>query len=209
MDKKLGVLAYGSLIDNPGDELIKLEVERIPCVTPFKVEFSRLSTGRGDAPTLIPVVDGGNYVLAQIIVLSNDTDVEEAKTILYRREINRVNSKAIYKHEANPDVNKVVIKTLYSFNDVELVLYTSIGSNIIQPLTTEFLAKKAISSILSPAGAEKRDGIRYLRNAKKNGIVAPLSPDYEKLILIHTETSSLEEAIIKLDRQRGDTLGIR
>jgi hypothetical protein len=195
-------LAYGSLIDNPGYEIEIHEVERIKCVTPFKVEFSRLSSVRGGAPTLIPVSDGGNCVSAQIILLANDVSIDEAKSILYRRELNKVNSKDIYVHKTKPGKNTVEENTLNDFCNVESVLYTSIACNITETITPEFLASNAIKSILTSAGEEKRDGIRYLRNAKKIGIMTLLTPDYEKQILLMTGMSTLDEAIQKLDLQR-------
>lgn len=56
----IGILAYGSLINNPGDELAPLIIERIPCMTPFNVEYARLSLTRDNAPTLIPVQGEGS-----------------------------------------------------------------------------------------------------------------------------------------------------
>lgn len=202
MDFKIGILAYGSLISNPGAEISKYEIARIPCVTPFKVEFSRLSSGRGGAPTLIPVIEGGKSVSSQIIVLSNEVEIEDAKSILYRRERNKVNTDIIYRQKTNPGVDVVIIETLKNFCDIETVLYTSIGCNIAQPITVELLAQKAIESILLPAGDEGRDGLRYLRDAKNSGIVTLLSPNYEKQILLLTGTTTLEAAIAKLDWQR-------
>ena len=55
----VGILAYGSLINDPGEELKKVIVGRIPCQTPFNVEYARLSVTRDNAPTLIPTSEGG------------------------------------------------------------------------------------------------------------------------------------------------------
>jgi hypothetical protein len=43
-----------------------------------------------------------------------------------------------------------------------------------------------------------RDGITYLIDAKRNGIVTPLSVDYEQEILRRTQTSNLHEALRKI-----------
>ena len=51
---RIGILAYGSLIDEPGLEIEQLIIHRINCLTPFKVEYARKSGTRGDGPTLIP-----------------------------------------------------------------------------------------------------------------------------------------------------------
>jgi len=50
----IGILAYGSLIIDPGPEIGPLIVRRITTVTPFVVEYARLSRTRGGAPTLVP-----------------------------------------------------------------------------------------------------------------------------------------------------------
>ena len=198
----LGILAFGSLIDNPGKEISELETNRIKCETPFNVEFARISSTRGNAPTLIPVEDGGKKVKADIIVLKSDTNIESAKSILWRRESHKINSTEIYTHTDNPGENKVVIRILPDFSNVQTVLYTSIGKNIEQPITAELLASYAINSILSKAGQMEKDGLRYLLMAKRNGIITGLSVDYEKHILLKTNTTTLEQAIEKLDRQR-------
>ena len=52
----IGILAYGSLIDDPGDEIKPLVKQKIEGVeTPFAIEFARSSKSRNGAPTLIPV----------------------------------------------------------------------------------------------------------------------------------------------------------
>jgi cation transport regulator ChaC len=198
----IGILAFGSLIDNPGQEISEIETERIVCETPFNVEFARTSSTRGNAPTLIPVEIGGQKVKAVIIVLNPETNIDTAKSILWRRELHKANRTENYIHSDNPSPNKVVVKTWTDFMNVQTVLYTSIGCNISQPLTSELLADFSINSMLTQAGQEEKDGLRYLLSAKRNGIVTTLSEDYENQILIKTETKSLEQAIEKLDRKR-------
>lgn len=198
----LGILAYGSLINQPGEEIAKIEIKRIKCETPFNVEYARTSATRNNAPTLIPVQNRSNSVIAEIIVLSDDIDVEVAKSILWRRETHKVNSNETYKHSDNPSNNKVVVDVLSDFMNIQNVLYTSIGSNIQKPITGELLADFAIASILDDVGESKKDGIRYLLDNKNNGIKTELSNEYERQILLKTATKSLEEAIEKLDKQR-------
>lgn len=197
----LGILAFGSLIDNPGEEISEIEVNRIECETPFNVEFARKSSKRGDAPTLIPF-ESGMPVKAIIIVLRNNIDINTAESILYRRERHVSNRTDVYEHSDNPGQNKVVVKRWENLMNVKTVLSTALGCNLTQPLSPTLLANLAINSILSEAGEKEKDGIRYLLSAKKNGIVTRLSNDYEKQILALTETSSLEMAIDKLDRKR-------
>lgn len=198
----IGILAFGSLINNPGLSISEIEIERIVCETPFNVEFARTSLTRGNAPTLIPVDKGGKKVKAVIIILNPETSIDTATSILWRREAHKINCSENYVHSVNPSLNKVVVKTLSDFMNVQTVLYTSIRCNITQPLTSELLANFSIKSILSQAGEEQQDGLRYLLSAKRNGIVTALSNGYENHILRTTETLSLEQAIEKLDRKR-------
>ena len=202
---KLGILAYGSLIDDPGEEINEIIEQRIECDTPFKVEFARKSKTRGCAPTLIPYDTPGRSVKAMILILPDNTPIDKAKSMLWRRERREKNKAKTYKEPVNPGINEVVIKNCHNFMDVETVLYTSLGNNINQPLNGKTLAYLAKKSILSKAGQEKMDGLRYLVAAKKNGIKTALSEEYEKQILLETETSSLEEAIEMLDRERMKT----
>jgi hypothetical protein len=62
------------------------------------------------------------------------------------------------------------------------------------------LAKLAVDRARNPDVPEGNDGISYLINAKKAGIVTPLSGDYEKEILRLSGTASLEEALAKSHR---------
>lgn len=190
---KIGILAYGSLIDDPGEEISNVAMEkRISCETPFKVEYGRSSSGRDGAPTLIPFEEGGARVKAQIIVLNNDITLEKAKNILYRRETRSTDN---YQHSEKPGVNKVLVKELSSFKNIETVLYTSIGKNIEGKLSGSILAEYAVESLKMNAGKNGEDGVSYLLNAISNGIVTPLTKEYEKSILALTNFGSLEEVI--------------
>jgi len=201
MSLTIGILAYGSLIDDPGDEIGPLIRDRIVCRTPFKIEYARFSKSRGGAPTLIPVEKDGAQVNAIILVLANDIQLEEAKNMLWRREARQKDRTKGYTEKQQPGPNTVQVKTIRDFEGVDFVLYTQIGQNI-SPLSPEVLASLAIQSILGPAGSQELDGVRYLLSAKTNGIVTPLSDSYEGEILKQTETKDLAEAIILLDKKR-------
>jgi hypothetical protein len=58
MADTIGILAYGSLIGNPGFEIEPHITRRIACRTTFKVEFARTSKTRTSGPTLIPYDEG-------------------------------------------------------------------------------------------------------------------------------------------------------
>ena len=188
----IGILAYGSLIEDSGQEILNLTIRRIGTETPFSVEFARTSGSRGNAPTLIPFTHGMR-VKAQILVLRPDTTIQHASDILYQRETRQSNRNYVRPSVQDITVNTVLIDVLSNFEDVQTVLYTNIGSNITH-LTPHLLAEHAIQSARGQHGENRLDGINYLMSAKRNGIKTLLSEDYENQILYLTHTNNLEEA---------------
>lgn len=65
----IAILAFGSLIDDPGSEIESATLEVRSTRTPFPVEFARISGSRCGAPTLVPVSLGGASVKAKLLVL--------------------------------------------------------------------------------------------------------------------------------------------
>jgi hypothetical protein len=192
--KTIGILAFGSLIDNPGKEIEAVLVgRRRKVMTPFRVEFARKSIKRGYAPTLVPVHSGGSPVQAQILLV--DTSEQDAKDRLWRRETNKVGQGGHYKHHPDPGPNTLIIDRYDNFQDIAVVLAARFAATI-NPLSAEHLAYLAIKSVASTEAG--RDGIAYLIDAKRNGITTPLSSAYEREILQRTQTRDLEEALRKL-----------
>jgi len=190
----VGILAYGSLIDDPGCEIEAVISHKLKGVqTPFNVEFARKSSTGCNAPTLVPVKEGGAQVKAVILVLEEQVSVDKAKDMLWRRETNQIGSSVSYRHPIAPNQSTVLIEGLDHFEGIGIVIYTRIAPNI-SPLTPAKLAALAIESALSPVGLEKRDGINYLISAKRNGILTPLSDRYEKEILNETKSRNLQAA---------------
>lgn len=194
MNRKVGILAYGSLISDPGEEIARARTETTKGVlTPFNVEFARSSSRRGNAPTLVPVNSGGSQVAGQVFVL--DVPENEATVCLWRRETNRVGSGCTYKAPEIIGPNDVVVRRLENFAGVGVALYTEIAANI-EPLTAENLARLAIESVQKTE--QGRDGISYLIGAKRNGIETTLSANYEAEILQLSECDDLKEALLSL-----------
>ena len=194
---RIGILAYGSLISNPGPE-IGPRVRRVePMRTPFKVEFARSSTGRNGAPTLVPVKTGGDRANAVVLVLDDSVTPKDAHDMLYRREADKIGTKESYVARGNPGPDTIVIKELAAAHGAERILYTEIRATI-EDLTPEHLADLAVKSARAEAGTCGRDGITYLRDAKEAGIETPLTAAYESEILKETGTATLNEAIQKL-----------
>ena len=194
----MGILAYGSLSEDPGEELGPLIVERIEGVkTPFAVEFARTSRTRGGAPTLIPVLEGGASVRAKILLLGSHVSEAEATDMLWRRETRREGSGEGYDPPSEPDVNDVLVRRLENFEGLDVVLYAEIGASLPEASPRK-LAELSVLSVGSGAGRRGRDGIAYLIEAKKNGIYTPLMPEYEREILRLAGTETLEQAREKL-----------
>ena len=197
----IGILAYGSLIEDSGTEISPLIVERQTGVeTPFRIEFARKSSSRCNAPTVIPVENGGSRVKATILVLKAGLTLQQAEDLLWRRETRNELSEKHYTRPSQPNSNRVIVKSLETFNGIDVVLYTSIGSNIENPSPTR-LAELAIESANNKAGKDGKDGISYLISLKRHDISTPLMPAYESEILRLMNAVSLEAA---LGRCRGE-----
>lgn len=193
----IGILAYGSLIKDPGIEIKALIKEKIKNIeTPFKIEFARTSKSRNGAPTLVEY-DDGSRVNGQILVLKDDVTLSKAKSLLWRRETRKENTSKEYTKVENPSANTVMVKEIKNFSDVDIVIYTSIGSNI-ESVTPNELSDLAIKSAKKEAGRDKKDGISYLISVKTQGIVTPLMDAYEKAILEKMDCNTLENALNKI-----------
>jgi cation transport regulator ChaC len=190
----LGILAFGSLIDRPGWEIEQaITARKAGILTPFGIEFARTSRTRAGAPTLVPVDSGGGKVLALILVV--DLSEREALDRLWRRETNRIGESGHYVHPRNPGLDTLIIDRYENLASVSVVLAARLPANIT-PLNADVLATLAIKS--AHELDDDRDGISYLLDAKRNGIVTPLSGPYEREILRRMKTRSLEDALKKI-----------
>jgi hypothetical protein len=166
--------------------------------TPFAVEYGRSSNTRGGAPTLVPVKTGGAKLKATIFVLKDFISEQDAENILYRCELQQVGTGRTYDPSAKPGKNSIVVAAWPNLIGLEKIFYTDFGdSGKLTNPTPALLARLAVTSAGNREVPEGNDGISYLMNAKKAGIVTPLSADYEKEVLKLTGTASLEQALAK------------
>jgi hypothetical protein len=188
---KVGILAYGSLIPDPGLEIGAKIRMRVKTQSPFPVEYGRLSQTRGGAPTLVAHPQGAP-VFGEILVLDDSVSNEEARGMLWRRERHRTGSGEKYLERSSP--NSVLVRTYLDHPRVEIVHYTDFHpeGKIAHPSATE-LGKHAIKSVKK--AEDGKDGITYLMNAMSAGIITPLTDRYVQEILTLTETASLHEAL--------------
>jgi hypothetical protein len=191
----VGILAYGSLIEEPGKEIEPLIRERREKIeTPFSIEFARSSSKRDGAPTLVPVKSGGCRVYATILVLDGSVSLEKAEDLLWRRETRNEGSGKHYNPPSEPNPNIMIVERLRNLAGIDVVLYTKLGANITD-LSAAKLADLAINSVKAEAGRTGKDGISYLVSVKRHGISTPLMAGYENEILRKTGASCLEDAL--------------
>ena len=194
---KIGILAYGSVIDKPDKEIeAAMEVgAEIRINTDFKIEFARKSSTRADAPTLAVVTEGGSSVLGKLFILKSEITLQEAKNLLFRRENDKVGALSVVYSES---IDWIKIKEHSPSHGCDKIIYASMKQNIPIP-TAKLLAELAISSTKKHPmkNGVRADGIQYLYNVKKMGIVTPLIADYEKEILSQLRVDSLEQALEK------------
>lgn len=195
----IGILAFGSLIEEPGSEIAGITVDRRNVLTPFNVEFARSSETRYGAPTLVPVDKGGSSVRSLILVCADSVTQGQGIDMLWRRETRQVGTGKHYTVPKKPTAKSILIRSLQGFAGLDYVLYTDfyeIGK--IQNPTAKDLAKLAIASAKRSVNKEGIDGISYLISAKRSGIATTLMPEYEREILRQTDSQSLEQALNKL-----------
>ncbi|SRR5260370_1374887 len=189
--QKIGILAYGSLIADPG-KLSPLITKRIGTETPFNVEYGRISETRGGAPTLVPH-ERGARVKAQILILAENVPFDRARNLLWLRERRKEDSGETYVEGNGP--NDVLVREWKECPWVDTVLYTDFNATGKKALNAEELARHAISSVAKAKPG--MDGITYLQNAENAGIKTPLTATYQAQILKHTDTQSLQKALKK------------
>jgi hypothetical protein len=212
----IGILAYGSLIVDPGWEIEEHTAEIIrPVETPFAVEYARRSyRTRAGAPTLVPVPEGkGNPVQAAVIVLKPGTSKEQARDILCRREIHRVGDRnRTYSAPGSPNPDRIVIGEIPGYAGLELLLFIYLGVNfpeilddvLSDPDKAKLLSEAARDSLTEKTYYTCQDGIAYLLTAWRFGVETRLTELYVNTVLILAGGApDLAEARIILARQKG------
>lgn len=173
----IAILAYGSLATDAGADIEAHIVARIPCETPWPVEYARRSSERGGAPTLVRHPVGG-IVRSYLLVLDLTAD-QEATARQWLRD-----------REGKPPAERIRCQQLGGFRTV---LYADLLANIPgYCMTAGSLASLAINSVhTAPPG---KNGVRYLSDNIRRGIITPLTEAYQAAILATTGAGSLEQA---------------
>src|SRR5450759_1065441 len=164
----IGILAYGSLITDPGYEIASAanlddsgELQKVQFETSFNVEYARLSKSRNEAPTLVPVPsDIGSRVNGTIIGLRSKVTMQDAMDILYRRELDRVGdlSRGYDDGAQRKKDDAVVIDRIEDHTEFDVLIYAFLkptpvllavlrDSNLSTASKGQHLAQAAYSSL--------------------------------------------------------------
>lgn len=172
--RPVAVLAYGSLIDEPGPELAAVIAGRRPCRTPFGVEYGRASQRWGGGPVLVPHPRGAP-VAGTLLLLAPGIALGAAVEMVAARE-------------GLPDARGVVAVDLPG---ERLVIAASLPRNLPAPdMRPGALARRAAASVAHG----ERNGVAYLRRALASGIATPLTAAYRAELLRLAGADTLEEA---------------
>jgi len=198
-----GVLAYGSLLADPGAELAALIEQRTPVRTPFPVEYVRSSPTRAGAPVLVPMPEGyGATVPAEVWTLNPEVDRSLAETLLYRRELDLPDEPYLFYSPEATATDGLAIEALEDFAGLPTVLYAAPAPNLPEVIPADvpvsdkasFLARRAIASVTPETHAAEHDGITGLAAALRQGAITPLTRPYCEAVLRLTGTSDLGAA---------------
>ena len=211
----IGILAFGSLIANPGSELVKIIVDRHSCNTPFPVEYARRTKSRANAPTIVRVPEGmGSSVHGVILVLRQDVKHQNAKNLLYRRELHDDTDETLHYNDIMQRAkgDALVIETLSTVEGFDEVYYTSLTANFTEILDTNrpqaqkaiLLAQAAFDSLVNETFNAGKDGIKYLHDNIEAGIITPLTEPYrQSLLQMAANAPDLPTARLYFARQKG------
>lgn len=174
LQRPLAVLAYGSLLHTPGPGLAHLVVGRVPCRTPFPVEYGRASRGWGGGPVLVPHPRGAP-VQGALLLIADGVELGAAVDALAERE-GLSDPRGVLQVEMPGD---------------RLVIAAALPRNLPAPdMTPSALARRAIES----ARTGPRNGVAYLRGAVAAGVRTPLTDAYAEAVCAAAGAGSLEEA---------------
>lgn len=213
----IGIIAYGSFIQNPGWEITDVIVETVTGLeTPFEVEFAHKSPSHGGAPVLATVPMGiGGRVKANLLVLNSGVSLATARDILYRRAVHRVGDQDRgYPYLATPE-GEVALAEIAGFAGLDCALYTCSKLNIVEILDEDLpasvkaarLAQLALDSVSERTYFTFQDGLAYLSAAIHAGVSTPLTESYrQKILRLAGGALNLDEARVWIAKYRKSIL---
>ena len=172
--RRIAVLAYGSLIRQPGAGLALVIASVEPCRTPFPVEYGRASRRWHGGPVLVPH-ERGAPVDGALLLLADDVDLGTAVELLAARE--------------GLESGRGVVEVDMPGN--RLVIAAALPRNLPAPdMEPDALARRAVDS----ARHDARNGVAYLNGALRSGVRTPASEAYARSVMELVGATSLDEA---------------
>jgi len=151
----LAILAYGSLLSDPGEKILPHVIARVPYPSPWPIEYARRAKLRGDGPTLVLHKTGGT-VRGQLLVL----DIQKSAL----GEL----MEWLWEREGEPPRDRLKQVECRGFG---CVLYCDLESNLSdEEINAESLAQFANESVRK---IPMRNAIRYLAQNIEQGIITP------------------------------------
>jgi len=171
--RQIAIMAYGSVIDDPGPAIEPLVVERRRCRTPFPVEFARASVRWGGGPVVVPSPRGGP-VDGFLLLLSPDVGLGAAVELLRQRE-GLPGGRGVIEVAQPGEL---------------MIIAASLPLNLRpEDMTPTALARRAAASVVHGP----RNGVAYLRRVLDSGVRTPLTAAYVEALLELTGASSIEQ----------------
>ena len=171
---RIAIVAYGSLIHQPGEELAELIAAREPCTTHFPVEYGRCSPKWGGGPVLT-IDPRGGPVEGMRLLLHGGTPLGRAIDVLARRE-GIPGAEGIVEL---PEDGPVTALTCALPRNLDL-----------DEMEPAVLAARALESVASgPA-----NGVAYLRGAVASGVRTPRTDAYVAEVLAQSGAPDLATA---------------
>lgn len=174
--RRVAILAYGSLIRRPGPSIEMLVRDREPVRTPFPVEYGRASPRWGGGPVLVPHPAGGP-VDGVLLVLAPGVGLGRAAELLAERE--------------GAPSGGYVVEVATGVPAGLLVIAAALPRNLPDPdLDPAALARRAAGS----AAAGPANGVAYLRLALDAGVRTPRTEAYAEAVMRLAGASDLAGA---------------
>lgn len=177
------ILAYGSLIWDPGNEIKQHTIAVIDCFTPFNIEYAQISGTRGSAPTLTKVEGFGGKTRAKLFVLDYHNNPKEKKrvySLVCKREgIENEKPWDGYGDPPAPIFREDILEystVFYCAFKIKKDIESIVKKGLLVKKLVEW-AKKSVKEC-AKSGKIEKNGVRYLINCYKAGIITPLTEAY-------------------------------
>lgn len=181
--QNLAIFAYGSLLSDPGKQILPHIIDRIVWQSPWPIEYARRAKLRGDGPTLVIHKNGGSVPGRLLVLDLQPSALDELREWLWERE-------------GRPARERLKQMECGGFGRV---LYCDLASTLgDDEINAESLARFGIDSVRR---SPERNAIRYLAQNIEQGVITPLTYAYRDTILRLTgamDLTEVEEIVLRV-----------